>query len=622
MYDLLEQLGREDVDVIDQELGFELCRLEGVETIVLGSFVKAENIFATDVKVLNVQNKQLLKSATSKGEGVGSILQNQIDDLSKEIALTAGIPEQKIEGTQLKISNVTTASMEAYNFFLRGRDDFEKMYYDDARQFLEKAVQLDSTFAIAYLYLAWSHDYLFNDKQRDEYLKKAMFFADNTNIKEKLFIEAAYARTIEKNPEKRYRILKQIAEKFPNEKRILNELAWLLKVKKLNEEALELYQKVLKLDPDYGPTYNELAYLYGDLGNFEKAEEYLQKYATVSPGDANPFDSIAELYLRMGQTEKAIEKYLEALEVKPDFMSEFRISYIYALKEDFVEALKWSEKIIENAPSVGRRASGFWWKAFNYHWQGKYIKALNALDEAIAVSKPVNYGWGIGVSEWLKAWIYFEQENLELSRLAYQKYFDYLKNSSPAYISNYKADFYFYLGLSYLKKAQVDSAQAMLSEIELLLPQITPGSMDRIKFRQNLLKADILLARGLLDEAIAVYTRESVSEKPFRFNWNFMAYNSPFIQDGLAQIYLQKGDLEQAITVYEKLTKLESDTKSWRIIHPKYHYRLAKLYEENGKINQAQKEYEKFLDIWKNADEDLPELIDAKNRLQNLTNPS
>ncbi len=90
MYDLLKQLGRENVEIIDKELGFELCRLEGVESIILGSFVKAGDVFATDVKVLDVQSKRLLKSASSKGEGVGSILQNQIDELSQAISRAWG----------------------------------------------------------------------------------------------------------------------------------------------------------------------------------------------------------------------------------------------------------------------------------------------------------------------------------------------------------------------------------------------------------------------------------------------------------------------------------------------------------------------------------------------------
>jgi len=82
MHDLLKQKGKGDTEIIDRELGFELCRMEGIEAIVLGSFAKAGDMFATDVKVLDVESRNLLKSASSKGEGVDSILKKQIDELS------------------------------------------------------------------------------------------------------------------------------------------------------------------------------------------------------------------------------------------------------------------------------------------------------------------------------------------------------------------------------------------------------------------------------------------------------------------------------------------------------------------------------------------------------------
>ena len=74
MSDLLKQLGKEDTKFIDQDLGLELCRLDGIDAIVLGSFIRAGEMFATDVKVLDVETKKLLKSVSSRGEGVGSIL--------------------------------------------------------------------------------------------------------------------------------------------------------------------------------------------------------------------------------------------------------------------------------------------------------------------------------------------------------------------------------------------------------------------------------------------------------------------------------------------------------------------------------------------------------------------
>jgi len=59
MFDLLKQMGKKDVQIIDRELGFELCRLEGIEAIVIGSFIKMGDTFATDIKVLDVETKQL-----------------------------------------------------------------------------------------------------------------------------------------------------------------------------------------------------------------------------------------------------------------------------------------------------------------------------------------------------------------------------------------------------------------------------------------------------------------------------------------------------------------------------------------------------------------------------------
>ena len=78
MHDLLEALGKDDVELIDEDLGFELCRMDGIETIVLGSFTKAGDIVVTDAKVLDVTTKKLIKTTSSKGEGVASILRMQI----------------------------------------------------------------------------------------------------------------------------------------------------------------------------------------------------------------------------------------------------------------------------------------------------------------------------------------------------------------------------------------------------------------------------------------------------------------------------------------------------------------------------------------------------------------
>jgi tetratricopeptide (TPR) repeat protein len=97
-----------------------------------------------------------------------------------------------------------------------------------------------------------------------------------------------------------------------------------------------------------------------------------------------------------------------------------------------------------------------------------------------------------------------------------------------------------------------------------------------------------------------------------------IVYNIPFLQDVLARAYYLNGELDKAISEYERLITFNPKSNDRRLIHPKYHYLLAKLYEEKGLKEKAIGEFEKFLELWKDADKDLPELVDAKNRLAKL----
>jgi serine/threonine protein kinase/Tfp pilus assembly protein PilF len=618
MHDLLEQMGKDDVELIDRDLGFEVCRREGIEAIVLGSFVKAGDMFATDVKVLDVGSKKIIKSATSKGEGVRSILERQIDELSKEIFQGIGIAKQESEASQMKIAEVTTASMAAYENFLEGRDCFHKFYMEDARDFLEKAIKIDPDFAVAYLYLARTYQWLNDPKAQDEAYERAWDLSDRASEKERLYIQAAYVLDVEGDAEKSFLIHQEIARKYPREKSVHYHMATHYRGQNVWDEAIKEYKIALELDPKYGTAMNDLAYTYLIIGDYENAIEYFKKYAFAYPEDANPHDSLAEAYLRKGNLDEAIASYKKALEIKPDFGSDSSIGYIYALKEDFQEALGWYDQFIERAASPGRKVWGHMDKSLVQSFRGEIKNSLESLESAFELAESIGNRFQMGLINFRRTWIYYESGELDLCRKYLDSWFGSVGRLDISYLARNTAMYNFLLGLVDLKEDKLDSAQSRLKEMGSVLKDVDSAIKVVITSHYYLLQGEVFLAEGLTEEAILAYQKLPEIEMPNFQNPVIAVYNLPPQRDVLARAYQNKEDWDKASAEYEQLITFKADSRNRFFIHPLYHYRLAKLYEKMDDSGKALRQYEKFLSLWRDADPALLEVEDARKRLAQL----
>jgi len=621
MHDILKQLGKGEVEIIGRDAGFELCRQEGIKAIVLGTFTRAGNMFATDVKVLDVDSKTLLKSASSRGEGVDSIIRTQIDELSKEISKGIGLSAEKIAAGQLPVAEFTTSSMEAYHYFLRGNEETEKFYYPEALESYEKAVEIDPTFATAYLSLAWAYDNMFETRASREAMEKAMTCARKATEKERLYIEADYAGYIERDQEKFIRLLEQIINTYPKEKRAHLFLANTIGYDD-PDKAIEILNKALEIDPHYGEAFNSLGMYYRYKGDFEKALELFKKYASVSSDQANPIDCLGNLYFREGRVDEAIAKFREALSVRPGFIwATMALHYISALKEDYSEAGRLLDQLIAGMKGPGGDFFARLPKGFLWAWLGNMEKASRELDIITETADRLGNEEMKAMGSASKAWAHYERGEFELSRdcfkiaeAFYALYYSDYSLSAPTGKPP-KAFVSFFNGLLDLKQGRLDSAKSRLAEIRSLLPK---PKIDK-DYDYNYLRGEILLAERKPQEAISILEKTPPRVlNSLAYGPRLVAYNFPFLKDALARAYAQNGQIDKAITEYEKLSTFGPKSKEPFLIHPKYHYRLARLYEKKGLKAKAAERYQRFIDLWKDADPGLPEVEDAKMRLAGL----
>jgi len=88
--------------------------------------------------------------------------------------------------------------------------------------------------------------------------------------------------------------------------------------------------------------------------------------------------------------------------------------------------------------------------------------------------------------------------------------------------------------------------------------------------------------------------------------------------DTLAKAYEATGDWEKAQQAYQGLQKLTRGRSFSGSLYVLSFYRLGIIAEKQGDKAAARANYEKFLDLWKDADSGLPEPADARKRLAAL----
>jgi len=174
---LLRRKGVEDAADLDFDRAQELAREAHVGTLVLGDIRREGDSLTVEAKIHDVRTGERVATEVVRA-GWGADPRPLFDELAERILRISGAPP----GERPELVAQTTQSLEAYQAYRQGVSYLQHFQIDSAIADLERAIALDSTFALAYVRLrdavGWeASTYTGNPERRRALIAKAQQYS-------------------------------------------------------------------------------------------------------------------------------------------------------------------------------------------------------------------------------------------------------------------------------------------------------------------------------------------------------------------------------------------------------------------------------------------------------------
>jgi len=358
---------------------------------------------------------------------------------------------------------ITTSSGKARELFLEGRDLFERLQAQEARQFLEQAVAEDPDFAMGHLFLSFT---LPTARGFFEELEKAVPLAEGASEGERLWIQGVEAGAYGR-PMKQRELYEKLVELYPKDERAHNLLANNYFGQQEWELAIGEYEQALEINPDFSQPYNQLGYAYRFLKRYEEAEKAFQKYIQLIPGDPNPYDSYAELLLKMGRYDESIKAYQKALECNPNFVnSHVAIATNLNLQEKHPQAVEQLHRLLDIARTDGERRAAHFALAVSYVDGGQMDRALKELETQYALAEQNNDLTAMAGDLVVMGNIHLEMDQPEMAESEFKKAVQLVEGSdrSEEVKDNFRRGYLYNTARAALAGGNIDEARTAAAE--------------------------------------------------------------------------------------------------------------------------------------------------------------
>ena len=317
------------------------------------------------------------------------------DEVSERIAQALRV--NLTEAERVQISATPTESIEAYDYYCRGRHLFYQYTRGGNRAAINmylKALELDENYALAYAGLSlcyaqlisrgWDENPIWLDKAQDAALRA---LGIDQSLAQAHFA-LGFVYEMKEDWDREEGAMRRVLLLDPNHAHAHDSLGDVYYHRDQLEDAMSEYQTALRLDPFHPRALVQVAATYQKAGQYRAAIAQLRRTSEILP-DFVDAEGLGDLHRSRGNYEEALQAYKRALAIDPaNIDAKVGLGLSYAAMRRFEEGEQIAKELLESSNKPREENADYQFLVGMLHRaRGDYEKAITFLENAPSVPR-------------------------------------------------------------------------------------------------------------------------------------------------------------------------------------------------------------------------------------------
>jgi eukaryotic-like serine/threonine-protein kinase len=551
----LRLMGRPPMEPLTPDIAREVCIRAGAKAMLGGTIASIGNNYSLTLGAQDCVNGQTIAEEAFEAAGKEEVL-TALGRAAASFREKLGESLASVQRYDQNIEQATTKSLDALKAYSQGMTMRRTQGDRDSLPFFRRAIEIDPDFALAHARLGTVLSNLAEPAESQKAATRAFELRDKASERERLYIEARYHTTVVRDQNK----------------------------------AIETYRLLLATYPDDYAAHSNIGTLYRNNGRTKEAIQSLEEAVRLAPDQPLGHLNLGGSYLDEGRYADARRQFEEVLKLQESLGAHTSLVTIGAftgdqkLVADHVTAAKDDRGRIDMLATRVQVAG----------YKGQMKESARLSEELLQAVKGANrlqegseLFVGLAINQAITGRV--DEARRQVQRLLAEK-------ALPAGAS----DEMLALGAIVGDKAMVQSYTGPALKHVASIPQ----SQDAQKAERSI--------RAL--EALG-YGRDEQAYELGRANGTDSAQRNSVFVAAIAALRLQRWNdaarLFETIIGFGPRVGLSPQHAFSRIM-------LGRAYAGAGRAADARKAYEEAFKIWKDADPDLPLLVEARREYDRL----